>query len=180
MIVMHRSAVLPVLAAAIALVATGCSASVTGSPAATTDPPRSASDAPTSGMSAAIDPCALLTGSDVQQFGLQANGRDTAAGGRACSWYKNLQYTVGIEVFDQVGLGQLSTLERTITDHPVGSHDGRLVLSAGGGGCGVFLQITRTSMVDVDTAGGPSDTRSCQLAEQYAMLVEPRLPAEQK
>jgi hypothetical protein len=179
MIVVRRFPVLPLLAATIALVATGCSAPAGGSPAPTTDPPASVSASPTSGVSAAIDPCALLTGSEIQQFGLQPNGRDTAGGGRACSWYKNLQYTVGIEVFDHAGLAQLSTTGRTITDHPVGSHDGRLVLSTGGG-CGVFLAITKTSMVDVDTAGSPSDTQSCQLAEQYATFVEPRLPAEQK
>jgi hypothetical protein len=179
MIVMRRFPVLPLLAVAIALATAGCSP-VSGSPGPTTDPSASASAPPTSAVSAAIDPCALLTGSDVQQLGLRPNGRDTAGGGRACSWYKNLQYTAGIEVFDHSGLDQLSTIGRTITDHPVGSHAGRLVLSVNGGGCGVFLQITRTSMVDVDTAGGLTDSQMCQLADHYAKLIEPRLPAEQQ
>jgi hypothetical protein len=126
-----------------------------------------------------IDPCALLTGSDVQQLGLQLNGRDTAGGGRGCSWHRTGQYTVGFGAFDHSGLGELSTNGRTITDHPVGSHDGRLVLSAGDS-CGVFLQITKTSMVDVAVAGALDDAQTCQLADQYAKLIEPRLPAEQK
>jgi hypothetical protein len=181
---MRRLGLVPLLAVVVFAVA-GCAVAVAGSPAATTDPSASVAEPtsaePTSeGLSAAIDPCTLLTGMEIQQLGLLPSGRDTAGGGRACSWHKTGQYSLGVEVFDHAGLDQLSTIGRTITNHPVGSHDGRLVLSQGGGGCGVYLQLTATSIVLVDAAGLLTDTQSCQLADQYAMLVERKLPAEQR
>jgi len=180
MIVMRGFGLVPLLAVVVVVV-TGCANAVAGSPAATTDPSVSvsATDRASVGPSAAIDPCTLLTGTEIQQLGLLPSGRDTAAGGRACSWHKTGQYSVGIEVFDHAGLDQLSTVGRTITNHPVGAHDGRLVLSQGGG-CGVYLQLTPTSIVVVDTAGVLTDTQSCQLADQYATLIEQKLPAEQR
>jgi hypothetical protein len=178
MIVMRRLGLVPLLAVVVVVVA-GCADAVAGSPAATTDPSVSATDPPSAGPSAAIDPCTLLTGAEIQQLGLLPSGRDTAAGGRACSWHKTGQYSLGIEVFDHAGLDQLSTVGRTITNHPVGAHDGRLVLSQGGG-CGVYLQLTPTSIVVVDAAGVLTDTQSCQLADQYATLIEQKLPAEQR
>jgi hypothetical protein len=76
-------------------------------------------------------------------------------------------------------LAQLSTVGRTTTSRPVGSHDGRQVLSQEGG-CGVYLQLTRTSTVDIVVVDALGDTQSCQLADEYATLIEPKLPAEQR
>jgi hypothetical protein len=177
MTVTRRPSFLPLLA--LALVA-GCSTAVAGTPAATTDPSSAASAPPASVVSAAIDPCSLLTGSDAQQLGLQSKGRDTAGGGRACTWLRTGQYTVGVEVFDNAGFARINTTNRTVTDHPVGSHDGRMVLATDIITCGVALEITKTSMVEVDVSGDPDVTQTCQLADQYAKLIELRLPAEQK
>ena len=46
--------------------------------------------------------------------------------------------------------------------------------------CGVALEITKTSMVEVDVSGDPDVTQMCQLVDQYAQLIERRLPAERK
>jgi len=173
---MRRLGLVPLLAV---VVVAGCANAVAGSPAATTGSPTSATDPPSAGPSAAIDPCTLLTGTEIHQLGLLSSGRDTSAGARSCSWHKAGQYTVGAGVFDQVGLAQLSNVGRTITSHPVGSHDGRQVLSQEGG-CGVYLQITKTSIVDIVVVDALGDTQSCQLADQYATLIEQKLPAEQR
>jgi hypothetical protein len=163
---------LVVLIIVMALAVSGC-ATVPGHPVAATAPP------PTPGLSMSIDPCTLLTTADVQQFGLLSNGRDTLGGGRACSWYRTGEYTVGVEVFDNAGLDQLNKLGHTISDHPMGSHNARQVVNSNGG-CGVVLEITKTSTVDVDAVVGQDETRSCPLADQYAKLIEPRLPPEHK
>jgi len=174
---MRGLALVPLLAVA-GLAVAGCGYAVAGSPAPTTGPSTSVSD-PSTGTSAAIDPCTLLTDPEVQQFGLVPSGRDTAAGGRDCNWSKRGQYSLGVEVFDHDGLGELSSIGRSITNYPVGSHDGRQV-SSQGGGCGVYIQITKTSIVAVAAADVIDETQSCQLADQYATLIERRLPVEQR
>lgn len=157
----------------------GCSGPVTGSPLAditrvTSSPPPSS----TSSVSRSIDPCALLSAADVQRHGLTLNGPDHD--GRGCSWTNQTEsYSLGVQIWDDARLGQLSTLGRTITDYPMGSRPGRLVLLHGGGGCGVFVGITATSMADVgDVTGGRTDSENCRLAEQYAAIAEPKLPAQ--
>lgn len=178
MIVMRGLALVSLLAVAVLAVA-GCADAVAGSPAPTTGPSVSASATGTPGLSAAIDPCTLLTDPQIQQFGLLPSGRDTAAGGRDCNWRKTGQYSLGVEVFDHEGLDQLSSVGRTITNYPVGSHDGRQV-SSQDGGCGVYVQITRNSIVVVAAVDVLDAAQSCPLADQYATLIEPELPAEQR
>jgi hypothetical protein len=147
----------------------GCTDATAGSPIATT-----ARQPPTSTLSDAVDPCALLTSRDVQQLGLVPTGRDTAAGGRDCHWKKSGQYVVGIEIWDNRSLSDLSTINRVVTNYPVGSHEGRQVLSHDGG-CGVYLALTATSMV-VASGAGVMSADECPLADQLAKLIEPRLP----
>lgn len=154
----------------------GCSAGASGNAVSV---PVTSSSVPPSALSESIDPCTLLTSSDTQEFGLVSSTRDTAGGGRACSWLKKGQYNVGIEVFDHGGLANLSAVNRAITDYPVGTHDGRQVLDHGGG-CGVYLQITSGSMVVVALADAQDEQQECALADDFARLVEPRLPVEQK
>jgi hypothetical protein len=178
MIVMRGPTLVLLLAVAVSAVA-GCANAVAGSPAPTTGPSAPTSTTDTSpGLSAAIDPCTLLTDPEIQQFGLLPNGRDTAAGGRDCNWLKTGQYSLGVEVFDHEGLDQLSSVGRTITNYPVGAHDGRQVLSQDGG-CAVYLRLTQNSIVAV-AAVDVRNTQSCQLADQYATRIEPKLPAEQR
>jgi hypothetical protein len=178
MIVMRRLGPVSLLAVVVVAVA-GCADAVAGSPAATTGSPSSATEPPSAGPSAAIDPCALLTDTEIQQLGLLPSGRDTIVDARSCSWHKAGQYTIGAGIFDHVGLAQLSKVGRTITNYSVGSHDGRQVLSQEAG-CGIYLQITKTSIVDIVAVDALGDTQSCQLADRYAKLIEPRLPAEQR
>jgi hypothetical protein len=173
--VIPRLAVLSVLALAVLAVA-GCADAVAGTPAATTATSTSmvTSMAP---VSAAINPCTLLTADDIQGLGITPRGPDTLGGSRGCSWTKNGQYVVGFSVLDHLGIDQANSGGNPITNHPVGSHDGRQFEGALGG-CAVALAITETSSVDVVVGG--DQTQECQLADQFAQLIEPKLPAERK
>jgi hypothetical protein len=131
-------------------------------------------ESPVAAVSLSVDPCTLLTGHEIQQLGLVSTGRAVIAGSRNCSWEKPGQYTVGFGVWDNLSLAELSPIHRVITNYPVGSHLGRQVFSYEAG-CGVFLQLTPRSLVDavvVDVV----DSRGCPLADQFAKLMEPRLP----
>lgn len=155
----------------------GCNAGAPGNPVSVPVTPSSVH--PSTTLSESIDPCTLLTSSDAQAFGLVSNGRDTTGGARSCSWHKTGQYTIGTGVFDHIGLAQLSKAGRTITDHPVGIHDGRQVFSQEGG-CGVYLQITSHSVTDVVVVDAQDAQQECALADDFARLVEPKLPPEQQ
>jgi hypothetical protein len=166
-----------VLALALVCAAAGCTAAVAGVPAASVRPaPTSTRQAPSStpDLAASIDPCALLTATDIVRLDVVSNGRDTAAGGRACSWHSRAAYyTVGIEVWDKATFGQLSRTGRAFTPYPVGSHDGRQVQDILNGGCGVFLKIDATALISVSVGNVGEE---CALADQFAVLIEPRLP----
>lgn len=162
-----RLAALPLVALA-ALVIAGCGDSVAGTPAAQPKPTTTA-------VTASINPCALLTGSDIRQLGVVSQGADTLAGSRGCSWTKTGQYTVGFSVWDHVSINQIDSHGNLISNHRVGSHDGRQYQGANGG-CAVSMAITSSSSIDVTVNGDPIE--ECQLADQFAVLIEPRLPAE--
>jgi len=166
--VIPRLAIIPLVAVGALLIA-GCADAVAGTPtvAATTSAPA---------VSASINPCALLTSSDIQHLGVASRGPDALGGSRGCSWLKTGQYNVGFSVWDHLGIDQMNSGGNPITNHRVGSHDGRQFEGADGG-CFVAMAITSTSSIDVSVGGDPSV--ECQLADQFALLIEPRLPAEQ-
>jgi Protein of unknown function (DUF3558) len=162
----------------VAAVAAGCATAVAGTPVATTDAATSGTEQPSSTVSASIDPCALLTGADIQRLGLVSRGPDRLGPSRGCSWNKPGQYAVTIGVYDHDGFGDISTIGHVISNHPVGTHDGRQVLDDDGG-CGIALAITALSLVVV-AVSNVDETQECPLADQYAVLIEPRLPAQEK
>jgi hypothetical protein len=169
---------LPLLAAGVLAMA-GCADTVAGNPTPAADVSTSTTEPPST-VSTSIDPCALITAADVQQLSLVARGPDRVGGGRGCSWYKDGVYAVGFSIYDQVGIDRFASGEPTVSNHPVGSHDGREFIPPEHG-CGIVLEITRSSIIVLvvsDAAGG--DTVSCHLAGDFALLIEPRLPAEQK
>jgi hypothetical protein len=171
-----KRALLPLLAAA-ALALAGCADSVAGNPTPAADVSTSTTEPPST-VSTAIDPCALFTATDIQQLGLVSRGPDTVGGARGCSWNKHGVYAVGFSIYDHVGMAQFVGGEPTVTNHPVGSHDGREFIPELGG-CGIVLEITRSSSL-VLVVSADTDETSCHIAGDFAMLVEPRLPAEQR
>jgi hypothetical protein len=180
-------ALVPTLGLAV-LGVVGCSSGVTGTPTPTADPSastttqQSSSATTTPSVSASIDPCKLLTAQEATQLNLVPDGRKDIGVdqgySRGCRWHEVGQYTVDFAVYDHVGLDTIGGNGQPVTNHPVGSHDGRQSFGPTGS-CGISLAISPSSMVDVSASVG-TEVQNCQVASQYATLVEPRLPAEQK
>jgi hypothetical protein len=184
-VVRGRLVVLPVVMTALfGLVA--CSNTTPG--AAVTPPAGTATSANTpsstasgSGL-AAMQPCDLLSSTELSQNGLTSNGPSTGSGARSCRWDNNaydngLGYTIGADIRDSQGLKDINTVGYTLSDDPIGHHQAKQAQQINGDGCFVSISVTTTSRVDVPASTGAADVnQSCVLANQYAKLIEPKLP----
>jgi uncharacterized protein DUF3558 len=183
-VVNGRLVVLPVLAAALALAACTSQTPGTGTPVTSStggDTSTASTGANGSGL-AAIQPCDLLDSGVVSQNGLHDNGPSTDSGARSCGWQKPTGidtpgYSIGVDIRDNQGVGDLATSGFAISDDPVGRHQAKLAKETNGDGCLVAISVTDSSRVDVtaNTSAGDVDA-ACTLANQYAKLVEPKLP----
>jgi hypothetical protein len=189
--VKRQLVVLPLLAAA--LLVNACSnPSVVGTPSANpTTANQSSGGSATSGNSsssgdplASVNSCSLLTSAQINQYQLQKVSADTENGARDCSWQGAVGPSpngggIDIAIYDTAGISQLNSGGYTITDYPVGKHQGRLYQSNDGGGlCAVSIAITSTSRVDVGGQGGTGQqSDSCGIAKQFAPMVEQNLVA---
>jgi hypothetical protein len=110
----------------------------------------------------------------VAQLGITSTGPEKTPKSRACGWQKNGIYSVGIYADATQGINDLR--DGTSTALPLSSHDA--IQTASGINCGVDIAITADSSVgiEVEAAGG----NACGYAAQYATLIEPKLPAQQK
>ncbi len=132
----------------------------------------------------AMDPCRLLNETDQAGLKLRAGRNRTRDGDRLCTFPgADESFAVAVTVYADEGLDEI--VPSTILKGPmrVGRHDavqhqdGKLV-------CVVSLAVGKSASVDVGTAvakqvkdATPDDlTRSCQVSEQAARLVESRLP----
>jgi hypothetical protein len=124
---------------------------------------------------ASVNPCSLLTQSDVTHLGLTANGPDNTTKSRGCAWTKSASYSVGIYANGSQGLDELRADNSTTA--PLQSHDA-IQTANSGIDCLFDIAITKTSSVDISVEAGIGN--ACQIAAQYATLIEPKLPAQQK
>lgn len=166
-----RLTIIPV-AGICAVVIGGCADAVAGTPTAVVPPSTSAA------VTASINPCVLLNATQIRQLDVAPRGPDTLGGSRGCSWTKTGQYTVSFDVWDHLGIDEMNSDGNPISHHPVGSHDGRQ-FEGPFGGCAVSMAITDSSSVDVIVAASNPPVE-CQLADQFAVLIEPELPTERK
>lgn len=186
----RQLAVLPLLAVA-ALTVGACSTGGTPTPNPTvTNQSGNSSGATSSNNGSGGDPlasvnsCSLLTTAQLSQYGLQQVSAKTENGARVCSWQGNIGPgpnggEVDTNVYDTAGISQLNSNGFSITNHPVGKHQGRLVQSTDGAGlCAVSIAVTATSRIDVrgDALTG-QQSQDCQIAEQFAPIVEQNLVA---
>ena len=106
------------------------------------------------------------------KLGLEPGKIDNTAKSRGCEWSKHGSYTVGIyfddsQPIDAVGANGASAVT-------LQSHDA--VQTTGSGfGCDVEIAISKTASVDVAIS-----SNDCQVAQSYAGLIEPKLPAQEK
>lgn len=168
----RRSLALTTLAAATLGVA-ACSGDVGGTPT----PSSTTSDAPSTTAAnplASLDPCSLLTQDSLTQLGITVTGPDNTAKSRGCKWQKHGQYSIGIyldgsQPIDTVGTDGASKVT-------LQSHDA-VQTSTSGFGCDVEIAISTSASVDVIASSTPND---CQVAQNFAGLIESKLPAQQR
>jgi hypothetical protein len=180
----RRIAVLPLLAAALFGLA-ACNSTTTGSGSpATSD--TSSGGGPTSGSggggggTSSLQPCDLLSADAVSANQLTRSDSGNSSGARSCGWENTTQnngagYSLGVDVRDSQGISDANTGGYTKTTDNVGSHNGVQLESSSGNDCIVAIGVTSSSRVDVviSTSGGGA----CQVANQFAKLVEPHLPS---
>jgi hypothetical protein len=180
-----RLVVLPVVVIALfGLVA--CSNNTPGTavtpPAGTSTSANTPSSAASGSGLAAMQPCDLLTSTELSQNGLTSTGPETGSGARSCGWDNNayangLGYTLGTAIRDKQGIKDINSDGYSISDDPIGHHQAKELRTTNGDLCAVVLGVTATSRVDVSVNTGAADiNQSCVLANQYAKLIEPKLP----
>lgn len=178
-----RWVALPVAVAA-ALGLAACTSTTTGSGTPTTSsvPSAAPSSRSTGATLIATQPCDLVADSVLQQNHLVRQDLPPAPGARSCTWQRTTDaqtpgFVLGVDVRDSQGLADINTGGLTLTDDPVGHHQGKLVQQSSGDTCFVAIGVTPTSRVDVTVSSSDADaTRSCALANRFAKVVEPKLP----
>jgi Protein of unknown function (DUF3558) len=184
----RRFAVLPLLAAC-ALTLAACNNSTPGSAiggsgsqgGSATSGDSSPSSTTTASGTQSLQPCNLLTASDLARYGLHKTDSGTALGARTCNWQNvttngGAGYAVGVDIRDNQGVSTANTQGYTVTTVTLGTHHG--VQLASPGACVVILGVTNTSRVDIGGNDGyANQDQSCAEANNIANLVEPKLPA---
>lgn len=171
-VLIRRSLVVPVLLAGLAL--TGCGGGGGIAPTASSTTSNAAPSSTATNPVAAINPCTLLSQGDVANLGLTSRGPETAAKSRGCGWAKGASYSIGIYADATQGLADLRAAGSTTV--ALASHDA--MQTASGIDCGVDIAITNTSSIGISVEAGTGN--ACGIATQYATLIEPKLPAQQK
>jgi Protein of unknown function (DUF3558) len=184
-VVNGRLVVLPVMMAALMGLA-ACTNNTPGNAVTSSTETSTSANSPSSTASgsglAAIQPCDLLTSTELSQNSLTSNGATTGSGARSCSWDDNaydngLGYTAEADVRDSQGLNDFNTAGYSLSDDPIGRHQAKQARQTNGDGCIVSIGVTTTSRVDVTANTGAADiNQSCALANKYAKLIEPKLP----
>lgn len=147
----------------------------TGAPKASPTPPKKTK--PVSPL-AGVDPCGLLPAAFIKQhkLSLQSDGAEKIGRARVCRWrYEGTtlreSFTVGVEIFDDLGLDELVSDESSPTT--VGGRPGRVFRQAALRG--VALGVGESTRVD-NTAVGGEEELARQWAADIAKAVEPNLP----
>lgn len=172
------------------LVLAGCNNTTggSGSPDTSSNGGSSQSSSPSSdnnasGGTASLKPCDLLSSSVISQNNLTPNGSGNEAGARTCNYRHAIGadespgYSIKIAIRDKQGLKDINTDGYTVTSDNLGGHSARQLEQNPGTACFVAIGVTSSSRVDVLAASTSGDAgTSCQIANQYAKLIEPNLP----
>lgn len=122
-----------------------------------------------------LEPCDLLEAQDLTALGLPSeNDQQDIGPARGCQWQASGSHTVTIGVIDELGIGEVQS-QTTPEPKTVGGHDA-VQYTGGAGVCAVAIAVSDSSRVDVSGVAGGDMTRACQVANQAAELVEPKLP----
>jgi hypothetical protein len=172
----------------------GCSSPETGTPGPSPDVPTGATGAPSSSASAptssaggtaataSIDPCSLLSKSDLTEYGTFTGPESKEQGGaRACIFTRQLasasdkSLTVSINVRDSQGTSTVNDAGAGKTSGKVNGRPSVETASTVDRGCLVALSVGDASRVDVSVTSDSAQA-ACAVAEPLANVVEPKLP----
>jgi hypothetical protein len=179
-VVKGRFAALPLIATALVVAACSTATPGTGSPASSSPAPSSSTDG--GAALAAIQPCDLLDSSVLSQNDLTSKGPSTGSGARSCSWQRKTGlntagFVIGVDIRDGQGINDLNKDGLSTSSDPVGHHQAVLAKETDGDVCDVTIGITPTSRVDISANTSDANIdQACTLANQYAKLIEPKLP----
>lgn len=183
---MTRSTTLTVLAVAVFALA-GC---IQSSPGTATTSPTGSGGQPTSAGSpsggttgvkpvAGLDPCTLLTSGEIAQLGLPSGQKEDLGGQRGCVWNVTGRsgYSVSVGIRETQGIKDIQSQAVRTSGAPVGKHEARLLEEPGNtpGSCMAVLGVTSSSRVDIIVQADVT-AQACQVANQVATKVEPKLP----
>ena len=177
-----------VLATTLALTACAQSSNGTPTPAqgttatntasAETSASNTASDSPI----ADIDPCSLLTSTERMQIGGLTEGeRQDLAGGVGCSWLASGSHSIILDLNGKLGLQSLDDSTGTSVDLTVNGRKARKIPGSTQAGtnrmCEFGLEIGPSSraLIIVTMVSGTTE-EACQIADQTAQAIEPKLP----
>lgn len=177
---MIRPVVLAVTCATIALAVAGCGGGATGtaSPATTT---ATSGDAPTTSAPAKadVDPCTLLSASDVSQIGISVTSQKTHPDSKttSCEWAAHAGAPALIVSFrPALGMSELNNSQATsVTKVTINGQQVDEALVGPNNLCSVAIPISAHSSASVVASGKAGGTGACGWAEQMAKIVAPKV-----
>lgn len=134
-----------------------------------------AGDAPT----ATLQPCSLLDEADLAGYGsFQEPAEKDTGGSRACDWQTqpgaNDSLVIGVNIWDDQGVADVNDAGNGVDRTQANGRDlARTVI--GTRVCLLAIGVTESSRVDVQVTASDAQ-RACEVADEVAGKVEPKLP----
>lgn len=157
-------------------------AQATGSTSSASQPTSSTTSGGTS--LASVDPCSLITQTQVTNNGLQPGQTVNAPGGRACRWHRPDDsttvvdgYNIQVVIYDHAGIDQFNTSGGTVSDYSVGKYQGKLFQWDANNSCFISVPTSSSSRVDISVVAGLGIDQGCKLVKQVAPKVVSNFPA---
>nr|WP_246381514.1 DUF3558 domain-containing protein [Prauserella isguenensis] len=166
-----------------------CSSSEGGQPiasqSAATPSPDASSPASTNASGdplADVDPCSLLSAQELSKYGtFPAGVREDVGTDRGCNFEKdtdspttdpNRVITVGVR--DEEGIDDAQDNGQGIDRGESGGREFARI--PGAGVCTIVIGVSESSRVDITTVATEGTEKSCEIADEVAAIVEPKLP----
>lgn len=136
--------------------------------------PASVIAGPPGTATAALRPCDLLTEAERQKLGVVILDEKVLGFARSCGTRASGKYALAIAIFDTMRMQDV-----------VAQGEKKPILLAGRpavqmrttlDGCGISLQVSEMSRVDVLVSANGDHERACSVAHQAAVMVEAKLP----
>jgi len=169
-----------------ALLLAGCTAKEPGnaSPASTSSAPSTGETSSASGgaTTASLDPCSLLSATDLASYGTFGDPRKReGSGARSCGYLRKAQDAsdshlgVDVNIRDSQGIDSVNDGGKGTIPSQVNARQAVLV-PTGETNCVVAMAVGSTSRVDITVTSAADSTKACDTASQVAKIVEPKLP----